>query len=64
MSSRQLLKIKPSQEQVVEVAITNPEEIGNDAIAGATLNVGVHDIGRNSVGATLGRIVFTEITLK
>lgn len=41
------------EEKVIEVAVPNPQEVGNDAVAGARTDVGIHHFRGDAVWAGL-----------
>ena len=45
------------------MSVSDAKEVGYDAVAGAAFDVGVHDLGRDAVGPTLGGVVLAEVVL-
>ena len=46
------------------MSISDSQEVGDNAVAGTALDVGVHHVAGDPVRSALGRVVFPEIVLK
>lgn len=51
------------EQQVVQVSVSDTQQVGYDAVAGARLHVGVHDVGHYAVRAVLLGVVLLEVVL-
>ena len=51
------------QHQIVQVTISNPKKVRDHAIAGAALDVGVHDLRLDTMWSRFAWIMFTEKVL-
>ena len=46
-------KIIPGQHKIVQVPVPNPQQVGDDTVAGTALHIGVHALGRHAVRTRL-----------
>ena len=51
------------QQQIVEVTVADAKQVGDDAVTGAALDVGIHDFGIDAVRSGFARVVLAEEAL-